>query len=338
MFIRPDDAVALLDSAEVVGVPTETVYGLAARIDKPAAVEKIFSTKARPFFDPLIVHVRDAEQARSLVLEWPRVAEVLAARFWPGPLTLVLPKSAAVSSMITSGLETVGLRCPRHPIALELLRAPSAPFAAPSANRFGRTSPTTAQHVEDEFEGRVPVIDGGACDVGIESTILSVVMRDGRAELQILRKGAISASQISEVLHRAGVPFHFSEAASVAAKVQAPGQIKHHYMPAIPLVYADGSSWTEEQITKELVKALPRLPKEVQGVKLEVNQSTFLKPAQLGLPSDPARAARLLYSELRRIAQSGADHIYFLEEEIHRTEPWQGIIDRLQRASIIKLN
>src|SRR5690606_7520483 len=166
-------AAALLRAGAVVAMPTETVYGLAANAFDEAAVLRIFQVKQRPSFDPLIVHVRDREQLSPLVARLPREAEALMEHFWPGPLTLVLPKTGRVPDLVTSGLDTVAVRMPAHPVAQALLRAVDFPLAAPSANPCGYVSPTSAQHVADQLGGKVPyILDGGPCTVGVESTIL----------------------------------------------------------------------------------------------------------------------------------------------------------------------
>src|SRR5713226_379163 len=169
------EAARLIRAGQLVAFPTETVYGLGANALDPAAVEKIYAAKGRPPNSPLIVHVDSIEMARGLVREWPPQAELLARRFWPGPLTLVLPKQPHVPGRLTGGLDTVGLRMPSHPIALALIRAAGVPIAAPSANRFTELSPTTAQHVRETMRDEVAmVIDGGRTAVGIESTVLSL--------------------------------------------------------------------------------------------------------------------------------------------------------------------
>ena len=232
MLITPEQAVAALRSGETVAIPTETVYGLAAVITSETALKKIFEVKRRPFFDPLIVHVESAQQAKTLTIEWPEIADALTKHFWPGPLTLVLKKNSLISDLITSGLDRVGLRCPRHPVALEILKKLKIPLAAPSANLFGRTSPTNAQHVESEFSGRVAVVDGGASEVGIESTVLLI---DG-SEIAILRSGHVLASDIEKYLHKASVQFIWKKQIS---RSESPGHMKHHYMPAKPLFWVE---------------------------------------------------------------------------------------------------
>src|SRR5271169_4782244 len=180
------DAAAKIRSGELVVFPTETVYGLGANALDPSAVRKIYVLKGRPATSPLIVHVSSIDQAREFAAAWPEDAERLAREFWPGPLTLVLPKKPTIPEEVTAGLPTVGLRMPRHPIALALLREAAVPIAAPSANRFTQLSPTTAQHVREAFGKDTPfLLDGGPCEVGLESTVIAVT-KDG---LEVLRPG-----------------------------------------------------------------------------------------------------------------------------------------------------
>ena len=173
-MISIKDAAERIRAGGLVAFPTETVYGLGANALDAAAVAKIYELKGRPAASPLIVHVSSIEMARTLVTEWPLAAETLAREYWPGPLTLVLPKAPAIPAIVTAGLPTVGIRVPNHPLALALIREAGVPIAAPSANRFMQLSPTTAQHVRDAFGDAVPVLDGGACQVGIESTVVSI--------------------------------------------------------------------------------------------------------------------------------------------------------------------
>ena len=179
----------LLLAGEVVAIPTETVYGLAADISNEDAIRKVFSLKERPFFDPLIVHVASLKQAKALTTEWGPLTDFLARYFWPGPLTLILPKAESVNSLITSGLETLAIRFPNHPAAIQLITQ-VGPLAAPSANKFGQTSPTEAHHVRKEFRSvDVFVVDGGPCEIGIESTVLEV--GSNQDSVSILRPGRI---------------------------------------------------------------------------------------------------------------------------------------------------
>ncbi len=276
--VSAEEAVQLLRSHEVVAVPTETVYGLAGRIDSDLALKKIFSIKQRPSFDPLIVHVQDVQTARGLCREWPEIYDLLVASFWPGPLTLIAPKAACVSSLITSGLDCVGVRQPSHPLTLSILEKLAVPLAAPSANRFGHTSPTTAEHVEQEFS--VPVVDGGPCSLGLESTVLQAAQSDGRWDLTILRPGAVARSQLRAVLERAGVRYQLTRAHSNAA----PGHLKAHYQPASPVVLLKNKRWSAE-----IHSAVERHLGHPIGDAVE-----------LQLPPTPQEAARVLYEDLRR--------------------------------------
>ncbi len=216
----------LLRAGDVVGMPTETVYGLAADALNPAALARIFEVKHRPLYDPLILHFADAESAFEVAARVPEAARLLARRFWPGPLTLVLEKTESVPDLATSGLPKVALRVPAHPIAQALLRAFGGPLAAPSANRFGRISPTDAQAVRAELGAAAPLIlDGGPCAVGVESTVLEV-REDG---ITLLRSGGISTE---EIIALAGPVMR---GAPVLDKPLAPGQLAHHYAPRKPL-------------------------------------------------------------------------------------------------------
>jgi len=219
-------AVDLLRAGQVVGLPTETVYGLAGDGLNPAALARIFEVKRRPLFDPLILHFADAAGAFALAAEIPVAAREVAQRFWPGPLTLVLRKRDVVPDLATSGLPDVALRVPSHPVAQALLRAFGGPLAAPSANRFGRISPTDAQAVRAELGNAVPLIlDGGPCAIGLESTVL---MLSGDKPL-LLRAGGISVEEIEAIIGP------IQPATPVDDRPQAPGQLKHHYAPRKPL-------------------------------------------------------------------------------------------------------
>ena len=215
-------AAELLRAGEVIGLPTETVYGLAGDGLNPAALAKIFDVKQRPLFDPLILHVPDADAAFALADDVPEVARVLAGKFWPGPLTLVLRKKEFVPDLATSGLPNVAVRVPHHPVAQALLRAFAGPLAAPSANRFGRISPTDAQAVHAELgDGVALILDGGPCTVGVESTVISLA----ESTPVLLRAGGVSLEEIEALIGPV------SHATPVDEKPQAPGQLKHHYAP-----------------------------------------------------------------------------------------------------------
>ena len=185
------DAVTVLSKGGVVGLPTETVYGLAASLKSEEGIREVFRIKERPFFDPLIVHCASLEQVQSVVSIWTPAHQLLAQRFWPGPLTMIVPKKSVVSDLVTSGLPSVGVRIPSHPVALSVIQQLGCPVAAPSANKFGKTSPTTARHVRDEFGPSVVVLEGGPCDVGIESTVIEIVEDNTGLRILILRPGMI---------------------------------------------------------------------------------------------------------------------------------------------------
>lgn len=221
-----EKAIKLLNDDQVVGMPTETVYGLAASIDSKDGLNKIFKTKERPFFDPLIIHVSSIEMAKPLVKEWSPLAQKLADIFWPGPMTIVLKKSEKVSDLITSGLDSVGIRFPKHQIAQDLISQFGVPLAAPSANKFTKTSPTTKEHVISEFGDEVFVLEGGACDVGIESTVMGIFEK----EIKIYRPGMITKEDIKNVLNDESINIQYVESPV------APGQLNHHYMPNKPVI------------------------------------------------------------------------------------------------------
>jgi L-threonylcarbamoyladenylate synthase len=219
-------AAEILRAGRLVAFPTETVYGLGANALDGAAVQRIFEAKGRPLTSPLIVHVPSIEAARELASVWPREAQLLAEKFWPGPLTIVVPKAPQVPDLVTAGLPSVGLRMPAHPLALELLRATQLPLAAPSANRFTELSPTTAEHVREGLGDRVElVLDGGPCGVGIESTVLSLAGPRPR----ILRPGAVTQTQIEAVIGPV----------EVGAGAESPGQHPKHYSPRTKVILGD---------------------------------------------------------------------------------------------------
>jgi L-threonylcarbamoyladenylate synthase len=234
-----EKAAALLRAGGLVAFPTETVYGLGANALDAAAVRRIFEAKGRPLSSPLIVHVSSLELARGLAREWPREAEELAGRFWPGPLTLVVPKAGTIPDIVTGGLPSVGLRMPAHPVARALLEAAQIPIAAPSANRFTELSTTTAAHVRQSLGDAVDLIlDGGPCTVGIESTVLSLAGSRPR----ILRPGMITRTQIEEGIGPV----------EVGGGAESPGQHPRHYRPRTPLIL--GAS-----------------PREGRGIRLDIS-------------------------------------------------------------------
>lgn len=311
-----------LSADDVVAVPTETVYGLAASIHSERAIRKIFQLKKRPFFDPLIVHVNSFAQARALTSDWPALADFLARTFWPGPLTLVLPKRDDVNPLITSGLPTVAIRHPRHELTDQLIEK-VGPLAAPSANRFGHTSPSRAEHVRAEFpDESLLILDGGPCEVGLESTVLSFDLAPigGIDVIRILRPGGVTEDDLETALKK------FSRAARIergSNEIQAPGQLKHHYMPDIPLV---------------LVDELANLNSRDLLSLIEKNTNSVMKsPVELVLDADPAIAARELYAKMRALADSGADVILVRNSKLRQGGFWDAINDRLSRAATVDL-
>lgn len=312
-MVSVKEAQKLLKDGDVVAIPTETVYGLAADIESEAGLKKIFSVKERPFFDPLIVHVDSIDKARSLSREWTEIHQALTQALWPGPLTLLALKAPHVNPLITSGLDEVGLRCPRHPLTLELLKDFSG-LAAPSANKFGKTSPTMASHVQSEFGDAVQILDGGSCEVGIESTVAAVVKVEQRWKLMIYRPGFYTAAALHDLLIEAGLPTETTYAESPVA----PGQLKHHYMPAIPLLVCEKSN------DHFLAQASKTLKKEFKNVAI------------LDLGNDPLMAARYFYEQLRTLSR-GHDAIRINLSETQRThENWRALMNRLNKAASFK--
>jgi L-threonylcarbamoyladenylate synthase len=313
-----DRAVEVLRSGGLVAFPTETVYGLGADATSARAIRRIFEAKGRPPANPLIVHVADESTAQRYAADWPEAATRLARRFWPGALTLVLPKRRVIVDEATAGLPTVGLRCPNHPLALELLRRFAGPLAAPSANRSTRISPTTAQHVRDELGDAVDlVLDGGRCPVGIESTVLDLA---GLTPV-ILRPGAVTAEMIEGEIGQVG---HFSGVREVGQPAASPGQQEIHYSPLTPAYRYEAAD-------------LPRAKRWMNGrtgpmawLTLSTMTAGHTGPA-LPMPADPAEYARMLYSTLRDLDRLGLSGI--LIEMPPALPEWVAVRDRLCRAA-----
>ena len=303
------EAACLLQGGSLVAIPTETVYGLAANAFDEAAVLRIFAAKDRPSFDPLIVHIGRPEDIHRVARELPLHAEALMAAFWPGPLTLLLPKRAEVPDLVTSGLDTVGVRMPAHPMTLELLRTLPFPLAAPSANPFGYVSPTTAQHVADQLGARVPyILDGGPCAVGVESTIIGWV--DGRWLLY--RPGGIATEAIE----------HITGPLTLAARKDlpaAPGMLDSHYAPRKPLYRGD---------VEALIK---RFAGRSVGVISFQREYLAHRCEVLSEQGDLAEAARHLFAVLREMDDSECSVI--VAEEFPEEGLGRAINDRLRRAS-----
>ncbi len=299
----------------LVAFPTETVYGLGAEARNPDAVRRIFAAKGRPADHPVIVHLEDTTQVTEWARAVPEGARKLAAAFWPGPLTLILPRASHVDDVVTGGQDSVGLRVPSHPVARELLAAFGGGIAAPSANRFGRISPTTAQHVADDLGDAVEtILDGGACAIGIESTIVSFTDE----QPVLLRPGGIGVLALARAL---GQPLTDADASAPRAS----GTLPSHYAPKTP-AHVVAADLIRPEISKlderdEIVAVLARTvarPAEFAGV-------------WLAAPADAAQYAHDLYANLRTLDAANADVI--LIETVPESDAWLAITDRLSRAT-----
>jgi len=315
-------AVEILRSGGLVAFPTETVYGLGADATNAIAVERIFAAKGRPPTNPLIVHVADADVARQCASAWPESAQRLAERFWPGPLTLVLPKHASIVARATAGLDTVGLRCPDHPLALAMLREFAGPVAAPSANRSTRISPTTAAHVRDELGDCVDfVLDGGPCRVGIESTVLDLTGSRPR----ILRPGAVTADDLAREI---GPIEQALLSASPLEPAMSPGQQLVHYAPRARAFRFDTQQYDAIQ---QKLRETPAKPSAlvVIGEPHIIGRLPSTRTVQM--PSDAAEYAQRLYATLRELDLAGVETIWI--EMPPPLPQWHAVRDRLLRAT-----
>ncbi|MFT3916637.1 MAG: L-threonylcarbamoyladenylate synthase [Anaeromyxobacteraceae bacterium] len=319
--LRPDPAglaraAAILARGGLVAFPTETVYGLGALALDPLAVRAIYAAKGRPATNPVIVHVPGAHEAAALAAAWPEAAARLAARFWPGPLTFVVPRGPGVPDEVTAGGPTVGLRAPAHPVAEALLRAVGAPIAAPSANASEHVSPTTAEHVLADLDGRIDaVLDGGACPVGIESTVLSLA---GDAP-RVLRPGALSRDDLAAAL---GVPVLGPGGPAEGAVAASPGLHHRHYAPAGKLVLVPRAG---------LAAALAAWPTPRGAIVRGAPPAGLGAEAVEVLPDEPAGYARGLYAALR--ALEDRDCAAIAVEEAPAGAAWEAVRDRLARAA-----
>ena len=289
-------AAELIRNGGLVAFPTETVYGLGANALAADAVQRIYEAKGRPWASPLIVHVADEAMARSITAEWPEMAHRLAERFWPGPLTVIVKKAAIVPDLVTAGLDSVGVRVPEHPAALELIRRAGVPIAAPSANRFGQISPTTAEHVRVGMGDRVEMIlDAGPTRVGIESTVVSL----RRIPPAILRPGMITQEELEAVT---GVAWE--RELNLPRVSESPGLQARHYAPQTPFYVLESGA--------------PQPPGRGRVISM---------------PSNPAGYAASLYAELHTADKEGWDWIAV--QKPPETPEWAGILDRLRRASAL---
>ncbi|MQA92077.1 MAG: threonylcarbamoyl-AMP synthase [Gemmatimonas sp.] len=314
-------AARILRSGGLVAFPTETVYGLGANALDPEAVGRIFTAKGRPSFNPLIVHCADLASARALAAKWPPEAERLGRTFWPGPLTLVVPKRGRVPAIVTSGRSTVALRVPRHPVAAALLTEAGVPIAAPSANPSAQLSPTRAEHVLKALGGRVDlVLDAGEAPVGIESTVVDLSETDP----VLLRPGMVDASQLEEVLGRELLT---PVAPSGEGARPSPGMLDRHYAPRARLVLlgADGA----DRLAGETRKA-KAAGKIVGALLLDVQPDPWID-VLVRMPFDPDAYARVLYDTLHRLDDTGCEVVFV--ESVPGDGRWAAVRDRLARAA-----
>jgi L-threonylcarbamoyladenylate synthase len=304
----------ILAAGGIVGLPTETVYGLAADASNAAAVALVYTTKGRPADHPLIVHLAPQADITYWAQQVPAYAQSLMDACWPGPLTIVLPRTANAGDFITGAQNTVALRCPAHPVAQALLQACATlgvhGLAAPSANRFGRVSPTTAQHVEDELSGTVLTLDGGACEVGIESTIVDCTQDTPR----ILRHGAVSLADVARITGLVVVDAVVSKNVNIAAMPRVSGSLAAHYAPSTPLHLCS-------------VQDAAKLPSSAVFMGFEAVSTC----AHHAMPRDAAQYAQQLYAALRSLDAMGYSAIAV--QHLPAEPQWAGVADRLARAA-----
>jgi L-threonylcarbamoyladenylate synthase len=310
MQVTLQQAIAKLKSGEVVAIPTETVYGLAADASNDAALRQIYAIKQRPADNPLIVHIADASQVTDWASEFSPLAQKLAAAFWPGPLTLVLPAKSHVSNILRANQSTIALRVPNHALTLQLLKQSGLALAAPSANKFTQLSPTTAAHVTAGLGASVPVLDGGACAVGIESTIVAVIGDNW----QLLRLGMLPEANIHAV---AGVP-----ALITAQKIKAPGQHQLHYSPRTPMQLFNSRA---ELIDYANINSTARKAALLLGAGAVPNCTCF------NLDNNASNVAQKLYDTMHKMDALNAEKL--LIETPPNAPEWLAILDRLTRAA-----
>jgi L-threonylcarbamoyladenylate synthase len=323
-LVTLSQAADLLAQGRIVAMPTETVYGLAANAQNPQAVAQIFSAKGRPADHPLIVHIASAAQAGVFASDIPAFAQALMDKFWPGPLTLILPRRPDVATAAAGGQNSIGLRVPAHPQALALLQACTQRgvlgLAAPSANRFGKVSPTSAAHVADEFGAAVPILDGGDCAVGIESTIVDC----SRGAPIILRPGQISSADLNAALAPLGLQLHDAGALQTAAP-KASGTLQAHYAPRAKVRLMDA------QTMQTALDVLGAEAKNMATYSRAILRSPAPAVLRRHMPQNAAAAAHELFAVLRQLDAQGVNVIWV--ETPPTDADWDGVRDRLQRAA-----
>jgi L-threonylcarbamoyladenylate synthase len=309
-------AAHILRTGGLVAFPTETVYGLGANALDADAVAKIFAAKGRPAHNPIIVHIATIEDAKKLVCSWPDIAEHLAARFWPGPLTLVLPKAARVSDLLTAGGPTIALRMPAHPVALALLRACGLPLAAPSANRSTELSPTLPEHVLRGLADRIDLLlDAGPTPGGLESTVLDLTGDPPR----LLRPGLVTLPELEALL---GPIERGTPAKNHDEPLRSPGQMPRHYAPRTPLEVVVDSRCRVEDLCKQGLRV---------GWVTHTEEAISAALLHILLPADPVSYSAKLYAALHELDDAGLDRI--IVETPPSGDDWLAVHDRLQRAS-----
>jgi L-threonylcarbamoyladenylate synthase len=313
------EAVELLKAGDLVAFPTETVYGLGADARSAEAVQKIYEAKGRPAGNPVIVHVATAQDARRCTAEWPPIADMLAEHFWPGPLTLILPRGPSLTPLVSAGRDTVAIRCPSHPVAQNLLRAFDGPIAAPSANRSGFTSPTTATHVFAELSGRVPlIIDAGPSNIGLESTVLDL---SGGAPT-ILRPGAITLEMLQPFLPNVQSVHAIVEREEAAA---SPGLSHRHYAPRARAYRFTAADWQRVRTWANINSPVAMLTHD-DCITLPAPHET------IRMPANEKDYARTLYAALRQ-ADARSPRAILVLRHTDTTGLWSAIADRLSRAT-----
>ena len=305
----------LLEAGKLVGIPTETVYGLAGNALNPDAVASIFETKKRPSFDPLIIHSDSMEKIKRWVLEIPEKLKILADEFWPGPLTLLLPREAIVPDLVTSGLDRVAVRIPSHPLTLELLKSLEFPLAAPSANPFGYISPTRPEHVQKQLGDQIPyILDGGACKVGLESTIVGIEDE----QIFIYRLGGLDVREIEALVGPVQIKTHSS------SNPAAPGLLESHYAPAKPFILGDLDQLIQDHQNKKVRMGILSLQRTFSNLPIESQMILSEK-------GDLKEAAQNLFAAMRALDEQDLDLI--LAERMPDHGLGKAINDRLNRAA-----
>lgn len=319
-------AAEVLAAGGLVAIPTETVYGLAADALDADAVERIFAAKGRPATNPLIVHVTDAAMARSLAAAWPQPAERITANFWPGPITVIVPRGPRIPTSVTAGGPTVAIRCPGHPLTRRLIATLGRPLAAPSANRSTQLSPTTAGHVLEGLGNRIDLIlDGGPCGRGIESTVVDCTTDPPR----ILRPGPIGRAELEATLGHAVVEALEMPDEPEARPARSPGRLARHYAPKTPLEVSTSAATRVASLlqTGKCVAWLTSRIDDPQVRSLAASRELLVVP----MPTDPAAFATGLYATLHAIDRRSLDRI--IVDAPPATEPWRAVADRLNRAA-----